>query len=77
MAPRYGRGPKGQRVDGVAPHGHWKTTTVIAALRHDRITAPCVFDGPINGAAVKARTEQALAPTLQRGDFDTRQSLEP
>ena len=69
MAPRYGRGPKGQRVDGIAPHGHWKTTTFIAALRHDRITAPCVFDGPINGAAFRAWTEQALAPTLEPGDI--------
>jgi len=69
MAPRYGRGPKGQRVDGIAPHGHWKTTTFVAALRHDRITAPCVFDGPINGAAFKAWTEQALAPTLAPGDI--------
>ncbi len=69
MAPRYGRGPKGQRVDGIAPHGHWKTTTFVAALRHDRITAPCVFDGPINGAAFKAWTEQALVPTLEPGDI--------
>jgi len=68
MAPRYGRGSKGQRVDGIAPQGHWKTTTFIAALRHDQITAPCVFDGAINGAAFKAWIEQALAPMLQNGD---------
>jgi len=69
MAPRYGRGPRGQRVDGIAPHGHWKTSTFVAALRHDRITAPCVFDGPINGAAFTAWIEQALAPTLHAGDI--------
>jgi transposase len=69
MAARYGRGPKGQRVMGMAPHGHWKTTTFLAALRHDRITAPCVFDGPINGAAFKAWTAQMLAPTLNSGDI--------
>lgn len=69
MAPRYGRGLKGQRVMGMAPHGHWKTTTFMAALRHDRITAPCVFDGPINGVAFKAWIEQALAPELQDGDI--------
>jgi len=69
MAPRYGWGPKGERVDGIAPHGHWKTSTFVAALRHDRITAPCVFDGPINGASFKAWTEQALAPTLEPGDI--------
>ena len=50
MARRYGRAPRGERVVAAIPHGHWKTTTFIAALRHDRITAPCVFDGPINGA---------------------------
>lgn len=69
MAPRYGRGPKGKRIEGAVPHGHWKTTTFIAALRHDQITAPCVFDGPINGAAFKAWTEQMLAPTLTKGDI--------
>jgi transposase len=51
-----------------ANHRHWKATPFIAALRHDRITAPCVFDGPINGAAFKAWTEQALAPALEKGD---------
>lgn len=69
MAPRYGRGPKGERVEGIAPHGHWKTTTFLAALRHDCITAPCVFDGPINGECFRAWTEQALAPTLKPGDI--------
>ena len=69
MAPRYGRGPRGQRVEGIVPHGHWKTTTFLAALRADRITAPCVFDGPINGTSFRAWTEQALAPTLKSGDI--------
>ena len=50
-------------------HGHWKTTTFIAALRHDRITAPCVFDGPINGASFLAWVQQALVPTLSAGDI--------
>ena len=53
----------------LANHGHRKTTTFVAALRHDRITAPCVFDGPINGAAFRAWIEQALAPTLAPGDI--------
>ena len=69
MAPTYGRGPRGERVEGVAPHGHWKTTTFIAALRHDRLTATCVFDGAINGARFRAWVEQALAPTLSPGDI--------
>jgi transposase len=68
MARRYGRARRGQRVVAAVPHGHWKTTTFLAALRHDRITAPCVFDGAINGERFRAYVEQALAPTLGRGD---------
>jgi len=51
------------------PHGHWKMTTFLAALRHDRISAPCVFDGAINGERFRAWVEQALAPTLAPGDL--------
>jgi transposase len=69
MARRYGRAPRGERVVAAIPHGHWKTTTFIAALRHDRITAPCVFDGPINGVSFLAWVEQALVPTLSEGDI--------
>ncbi|MEZ5823878.1 MAG: hypothetical protein R3C97_03795 [Geminicoccaceae bacterium] len=54
MAPRYGRAPRGERVEAHCPHGHWKTTTFLAALRHDRITAPCRLRRPINGTAFKA-----------------------
>jgi hypothetical protein len=68
MARRYGRARRGQRVVAAVPHGHWKTTTVVAALRHDGLTAPCVFDGAINGARFLAYVEQALAPTLRAGD---------
>jgi transposase len=50
------------------PHGHWKTTTFVAALRHDGLSAPCVFDGAINGARFLAYVEQALVPTLRPGD---------
>ena len=52
-----------------APHGHWKTLTFVAALRCDRIEAPLVFDGPINGQSFAAYVEQALAPTLKPGDI--------
>lgn len=69
LAPRFGRGPRGQRVLGKAPFGHWKTTTFLAGLRHDGITAPCVFDGPINDQRFLAWIEQALAPTLKPGDI--------
>jgi transposase len=68
MARRHGRARRGQRVVAAVPHGHWKTTTFLAALRHDGLSAPCVFDGAINGARFLAYVEQALAPTLRRGD---------
>jgi transposase len=68
MARRYGRAQRGARVVAAVPQVHWKTTTFIAALRHDRIAAPCVFDGAVNGARFRAYVEQGLAPTLTLGD---------
>jgi transposase len=50
------------------PHGHWKTTTFVGALRLGGMTAPMVLDGPMNGPAFLAYVEQVLAPTLKRGD---------
>jgi len=69
MARRHGRAQRGQRLVAAVPHGHWKTTTFLAALRHDGISAPCVFDGAINGARFVAYVEQALVPTLRPGDI--------
>ena len=69
MAPLRGWGPKGERLPAKVPHGHWKTLTFIAALRHDRVDAPCVIDGPINGEIFTAYVEQILAPTLSPGDI--------
>jgi transposase len=69
MAPLRGWGPKGQRLPAMVPYGDWKTLTFIAALRHDRIEAPCVIDGPINGELFTAYVEQMLAPTLKQGDI--------
>lgn len=69
MAPLRGWGVKGQRLPARVPHGHWKTMTFLAALRHDRIDAPCVFDGPINGESFLRYVEQFLAPTLKPGDI--------
>jgi transposase len=69
MTPRYGRCERGKRLIAHAPFGHWKTTTFVAALRHDGISAPCVFDGPINGAKFLAYVEQVLAPTLLPGEI--------
>ena len=68
MTPPRGRNAKGQRLVCKTPHGHWKTTTFLAALRHDRIDAPLVLDGPINGAAFLAWVQQFLVPTLAPGD---------
>ena len=69
MAPLRGWGPKGKRLRGFAPHGRWRTLTFLGALRCDRLTAPCVFDGPINGLCFRAYVEQVLLPTLQPGDI--------
>ena len=69
MAPLRGWGPKGKRLRGFAPHGRWRTMTFLAALRLDRLTAPGVFDGPINGECFQAYVEQVLAPTLKPGDI--------
>jgi transposase len=69
MARRYGRARRGARVVGAVPHGHGKTTTFVAALRHDGLSAPCVFDGAINGTRFLAYVEQGLAPTLRPGDL--------
>jgi len=69
MTRRYGRGTRGQRLICKVPFGHWKTSTFIAALRHNRVTAPLLVDGPMNGASFLAYVEQVLAPTLKRGDI--------
>ena len=69
MAPTHGRCRRGQRLYAKVPHGHWKTTTFVAALRHDGITAPFVLDGPINGECFLAYVKEMLAPTLSEGDI--------
>jgi transposase len=69
MLRTHGRCRRGERLRAKAPHGHWKTLTFIAALRHDRIEAPCVLDGPINGNSFTAWVEQFLVPTLKPGDI--------
>lgn len=60
---------RGERLRAKVPHGHWRTLTFLAALRLDRIEAPCVIDGPINGEAFRAYVEQVLVPTLRPGDL--------
>ncbi len=69
MTRTHGHCAIGKRLVDKVPHGRWKTMTFLAALRSDRIDAPCVFDGPINGELFRAYVEQALVPTLKPGDI--------
>ena len=69
MAPLRGWAKRGKRLIGYAPFGHWNTMTFIAALRHDRIIAPWVIDGPINGESFRAYVEQVLVPELRPDDI--------
>ena len=64
-----GRSRRGERLVGRVPHGHWKTVSFVAGLRHDRIVAPFVLDGAMNGDVFRAYIEQFLSPTLKRGDI--------
>ena len=66
---RYGRGLSGARVPDHTPDGRWHTTTFLGALRVTGLTAPAVFDGPIDGASFLAYIEQVLTPTLAPGDI--------
>ena len=69
MAPRRGWAPRGQRLKAKVPFGHWKTMTFVAALRNDRIDAPWVLDGPMNGDSFRTYVKQVLVPTLGPGDI--------
>ena len=69
MTRRHGRAARGLRLLAPVPHGHWKVTTLVAGLRCSGITAPCVFDGAINGERFRAYVEQVLAPTLRPDDI--------
>jgi transposase/DNA-binding CsgD family transcriptional regulator len=68
MEPLRGWAPRGERLMAKVPHGHWRTMTFVAALRHDRIAAPWLIDGPIDGQGFRTYVEKALAPTLKPGD---------
>ena len=69
MAKTTGWAPCGARLVDHAPFGHWQTQTFIAALRYDRIDAPWVINGPINGELFETYVEQVLVPTLAAGDI--------
>jgi transposase len=69
MAPLRGWAPRGMRLPAKVPHRRWRTTTFLAALRHDRIEAPWVLDGPIDGESFRTYVEKVLVPTLKPGDI--------
>jgi transposase len=69
MARRHGRAVRGERLRMSVPHGHWKTTTFVGALRLTGMTAPMVLDRAMTGAWFLAYVEQVLSPTLTPGDI--------
>lgn len=69
MAPLRGWCRRGLRLKDHAPHGHWKTQTFLAALRHDQVTAPCLLDRPVNAQSFLTYVTQFLLPTLKPGDI--------
>jgi transposase len=69
MAPLRGWAPRGRRLIGKVPDGRWRTMTFLAALRHDRITAPWLLEGPIDGESFATYVEKVLLPTLRHGDI--------
>lgn len=69
MAPLRGWAPCGARLNAKVPHRRWQTTTFLAALRHDRLDAPWLLDGPIDGESFTTYVEKVLLPTLKPGDI--------
>jgi transposase len=75
MAPLRGWAPRGSRLPVKVPHGRWNTATFLAALRHDRIEAPWLLDGPIDGESFLIYIAKVLPPTLRPGDIVTMDNL--
>ncbi len=69
MTRLYGRAPAGERVVGSVPHGNWKTTTLISAIRREGVVASLVFEGPTDEAAFRAYVERVLVPEVRPGDI--------
>ena len=69
MTRLHGRAPRGERLVAAVPHGHWKTSTLIAAVCLEGLIAPYILDGPVDGETFCAYVEQILAPTLRPGDL--------
>ena len=68
LARLYGRSPRGERCLCAIPHGHWQSSTFLAALRHDQITAPFLVNGPLDAEVFLVYLQQVLLPCLQAGD---------
>ena len=68
MARRHGRAPRGERLKVGVPHGHWKTTTLVGAIRATGFTAPRVIDGTVNGERFRTYIAEALVPALHKGE---------
>ena len=69
MTRRGGRSARGQRLVCKVPFGSWQSVTMVAALRHDRITAPMTLNGAMTGESFRSYIAQVLGPTLRRGDI--------
>lgn len=69
MSRLYGRSPRGSRCYTSLPHGHWNSSTFIGALRHDRMDAPLLIDGAMDGAMFLGYIQQQLLPTLSPDDI--------
>jgi transposase len=69
LAPLRGWAPRGSRLRAKVPHGRWRTATFLAALRQDRIAAPWLLDGPIDGESFLIYVAKLLLPTLRPGDI--------
>jgi transposase len=69
MTRRYGRAPRGERVDATVPHGHWKVVTLTAAVRLGGVGACLAFDGATNSACFETYVDKCLASTLKPGDI--------
>ncbi len=68
LARGYGRCPIGQRCLSTIPHGHWQSSTFIAALRQESVEAPFLVEGPVDAEVFTVYLEQVLGPQLRAGD---------
>jgi len=77
MTRRYARAPRGQRAVEHAPAGHWCTTTMLCALRHDRVEAPLAIEGAMDSMVFRGYVERMLVPTLRADDVVVMDNLSP